>query len=1481
MPLDLSQYSDAELEKIASGNQSAAAAPDLSHYSDEELEKFANQGKLLSNAPSGNTPTEEAIPKAIGTAAIKGVTSIPGMMGPGMSDMVDYLMARGHNAITGEPVEDILKRYNQHHESLKDEGAMGKFLYSIDPRNVIPRGEELAKPILEKTGEYKPESMLGQIGMAGTEMAASGWGPGVGAKVGSFSKPGMYNALKETLTDAVKLAPANFAAGATGETLTQVTGDPLAGLVGGMVLPHYGGKLFDAAAERVKSFTEPMFKSNQQGMADSLLYQMFTDPKAAYEKLKDYNKDTLTGAPASTGETAMDPGALLAQKNAENVNNDFKVRMDALRNEQNRARVDSLRSMAPENADVMMPSQALGEQASMIDKAHDQVVNTLTDHAMDLHNEMPAGTAPEATGAAIREMTNQAMIAARDARSALYKQVDPDKKMSVVTTGAQEAAQNIKNSIDPSVTIPSTHAAPVIDMVANLNEVTPYHKLVELDSTITGKMAEAKRAGDWTGHKQLKDLKTAVMSDIHNAIDNQHAWEQSAVKEGKLNPNDTIDARLRGYGAEPTQAGANRGESAARTGTDAATGLPEEGMGQRAAGEGLPSAATPAGVPPVEPKGGNYQQDLNNYTIHYPSGQLQARYEVADLSSLITSHDRDLRANPQFPPELQPRDRTMPSSRQQIDDIANNLKPELLGPAKEANSGAPIVGPDNIVESGNGRTLALSKAYEGPQGQAYRQWLESQGFNTQGMDRPVLIARRTSEMTPQERQRFTSDTSAQTGLAMSAGEKAVKDSGIAAKIDAPVAFGDVGKAENSDFIRKFVEALPASERGTMMDKNGKLSPEGERRIEAALTSRAYGDSTIVEQAFMNRDNDIKSITNALTDAAGPWHEMRKAAAEGRIPAEADVTRELTEAVSAVSKAVADDMPRGFYLNQEDFFRSPVADAVRKLISPDGVKIGSSKYIGEALNNYAQEALKNVKEGRMFGEALSTEDVLKAAADKTMRENGVTPSKEKPKGEAPKAPEEPPKTTEGSVFDQPYFEKEAADKLTQAKKAHAEFARTFRQEPIKGTLADYGFSGDYKMPSGAVPDRAFPTGPKGYENTSAFLKANNNSPEIIAALQQTAINKLRDIMGQDTLLSQKKLDAFKTKYDSSLRAIEEVSPNFKNRFDNLAAATESLNSAKQANIERIALEKKSAANQIIGASTPEEMRSRVGNLLSSTDGAAKIKEIMGRMGGNQDAIDGLRRAATEHLVERFSNASMAGEERTLSGAKFNKYLTANADALEAMFGKEGLANIKRIGADLDRSQQAMDAVRARTGSDTAQNLFGQYNKIMEAKGHGSLATVFLIGGMEAFDKMGIMGALGVGATAALKSAADRLRANGISNVNDLLMRGLEDPAVGAAMLQRAIDKNGKPDLTAINRLNQTLSNGNRYLQQEEERRHGHASGGRVSRATGGSVSDPDTSADKLVRLAERAKNINNKDTEPLLGVHDDAIAKALDVAQAAI
>ena len=81
-----------------------------------------------------------------------------------------------------------------------------------------------------------------------------------------------------------------------------------------------------------------------------------------------------------------------------------------------------------------------------------------------------------------------------------------------------------------------------------------------------------------------------------------------------------------------------------------------------------------------------------------------------------------------------------------------------MGDSKLASDGAPIVGSDNIVESGNGRVLALKLAYgrgqaTEKQAQKYRQYLsdnaEQFGLSTEqvsSMKKPVLVRERTSDV---------------------------------------------------------------------------------------------------------------------------------------------------------------------------------------------------------------------------------------------------------------------------------------------------------------------------------------------------------------------------------------------------------------------------------------------------------------------------------------------------------------------------------------------------------------------------------------------------------------------------------------------------------------------------------------------------------------------------------------------------------------
>ncbi|MGL5539166.1 MAG: hypothetical protein ACRDC0_18325, partial [Aeromonas veronii] len=91
--------------------------------------------------------------------------------------------------------------------------------------------------------------------------------------------------------------------------------------------------------------------------------------------------------------------------------------------------------------------------------------------------------------------------------------------------------------------------------------------------------------------------------------------------------------------------------------------------------------------------------------------EVETHFTVMEAADLIPSNLADGTVNPDFPQDLQPRDRTRQSSILQISRLSKSLRPAQLADSGLSSHGAPIIGPDRVVESGNGRTLAILRAY--------------------------------------------------------------------------------------------------------------------------------------------------------------------------------------------------------------------------------------------------------------------------------------------------------------------------------------------------------------------------------------------------------------------------------------------------------------------------------------------------------------------------------------------------------------------------------------------------------------------------------------------------------------------------------------------------------------------------------------------------------------------------------------------------
>lgn len=380
--------------------------------------------------------------------------------------------------------------------------------------------------------------------------------------------------------------------------------------------------------------------------------------------------------------------------------------------------------------------------------------------------------------------------------------------------------------------------------------------------------------------------------------------------------------------------------------------------------------ATKAAVEPVEAPGliGVAPPRMAAHSVSTVSGQkIDVAPVIIEASMLRSSSDAG------YNTALQPRDRSRAASDAQIRDIAANLDPERLGFSAEADRGAPIVGPDGMVESGNGRVSAIRSAYQGnpESAQRYRNWLSSIGVDVSKFREPVLVRQRLTDFTPEQRQQFTVDANRAATLELSPVERAKVDAGnlTPPSFDLIRNTGEFGAAANRDFFRAFAQSLPPSERGSFMAADGSVSSAGVSRMRNAVLARAYGDVEILARVAESTDDDIKSISNALVAASPEWAKLRAEIDAGAVRADVDQSASLAEAVNRTADLRASGRSLDAFERQQDAFdqvRQDVLAWMRMFYRPDGKRAAGSDVIAERLRYYAQEARKvSADEGLFF------------------------------------------------------------------------------------------------------------------------------------------------------------------------------------------------------------------------------------------------------------------------------------------------------------------------------------------------------------------------------------------------------------------------------------------------------------------------------------------------------------------------------------
>lgn len=357
-----------------------------------------------------------------------------------------------------------------------------------------------------------------------------------------------------------------------------------------------------------------------------------------------------------------------------------------------------------------------------------------------------------------------------------------------------------------------------------------------------------------------------------------------------------------------------------------------------------------------------YGMDGSSYDLNY---------EIRSMDDLIVSNDQLYGVNPHYPAELQPRDRTREASRQQIERMADDLKPELLGESAKISDGAPIAGLDGVIESGNGRMMAIRQAAENGKADPYFQMVNNfaaaRGWDISGINNPVLVRTRLSDVDRVEFSRLANESDV---AQFSASERAKTD--VDRLPDASLlrlnSDGNINLDGSMDYVRAFMDQIPQSERGPMQTPDGRLTQDGKRRIETALTNQAYGDSNLVARLSENMDDNSRTVLNALLRSAPQLAQLADLVKQGGRHANT-IAKDLAAAAQKLSDLKANGLRVDDYLGQGQLIDDGLSPGAKEFLQVFDQNSRSSKAINDVIKSKIDEvdAMGDPRQGSLFGD----------------------------------------------------------------------------------------------------------------------------------------------------------------------------------------------------------------------------------------------------------------------------------------------------------------------------------------------------------------------------------------------------------------------------------------------------------------------------------------------------------------------------------
>jgi hypothetical protein len=308
----------------------------------------------------------------------------------------------------------------------------------------------------------------------------------------------------------------------------------------------------------------------------------------------------------------------------------------------------------------------------------------------------------------------------------------------------------------------------------------------------------------------------------------------------------------------------------------------------------------------------------------------------------------------------------------------------------------------------NGRVAGLQAAYRQGTAEDYRIALLSDDLHgiskevIESMPNPMLV--RLMQM--KDVNKNTGDISnTGAGLSFNIVEQAKNDTN---RLDlSTVNFTDSGDV-SPQTIRDFIKAMPDTERGNLIDKQGNPTKQAVERVDAAIFQQAYNNDKLTELAFQAKDEEARNIVRALNMAASKAIRLGEAG-------DYDVRPLVNEAVELAINARRNNISLSDAAKQVDMTANPLANEIVQMFADNP---RSAKAIGQNLTNLFDNAYTegNKSSEDMFG-AVPKRPVDQLIRDSFAKE--VEPDLfAEPAKPAVEKPADKPKTAEGETVSNP-------------------------------------------------------------------------------------------------------------------------------------------------------------------------------------------------------------------------------------------------------------------------------------------------------------------------------------------------------------------------------------------------------------------------------------------------------------------------------